>query len=144
MSDLLSYLRPVHGSNPKWTVAVDFDGVIHSYVSPWVNARIIPDPPVDGAISWLFETIQSFNVAILSTRNHQFGGKRAMRHWLKASAGNVWYDGPGHRGLENIAFPKHKPAALVYIDDRAVRFTGSNWPSKKEIHRLRPWNKEVR
>lgn len=32
----------------KQTVAFDFDGVIHSYVTPWVSSEIIPDPPVSG------------------------------------------------------------------------------------------------
>ncbi len=30
----------------RYTVAVDFDGVLHAYISPWVNAHTIPDPPV--------------------------------------------------------------------------------------------------
>jgi len=70
----------------KYTVAVDFDGVLHSYTSPWVNAKTIPDPPVPGAISWLFRIIQHFEVAILSTRNHQRGGVATMKKWLKLHA----------------------------------------------------------
>ena len=31
-----------------------------------------------------------------------------------------------------------KPTALVYIDDRGFRFEGT-FPSKKQIHQLRPW-----
>ena len=37
----------------KFTVAVDFDGVIHSYTTLWFTASVIPDPPVPGAIEWL-------------------------------------------------------------------------------------------
>jgi hypothetical protein len=48
----------------RYTVAVDFDGVIHSYASPWVNAETIPDPPVDGAIAWLNEIADDFEVVI--------------------------------------------------------------------------------
>ena len=33
-------------SMKKQTVAFDFDGVIHSYVTPWVSIEIIPDHPV--------------------------------------------------------------------------------------------------
>jgi len=36
-----------------------------------------------------------------------------------------------------------KPAALIYLDDRAVRFDGENFPEKSEIHALRPWNKRA-
>ena len=34
-------------------LAIDFDGVLHSYSSGWKGSRNIPDPPVDGAIEWL-------------------------------------------------------------------------------------------
>ena len=127
----------------RYTVCVDFDGVIHSYSTPWVNARTIPDPPVDGAISWLIGMVQKFDVCILSTRNHQWGGKRAMRAWLKKHAGQAWYESPAGRGLEDITFPVKKPAALIYLDDRAVRFEGA-FPTGDEIHKARPWNKPIR
>lgn len=131
--------------NERYTVAVDFDGVIHSYTSPWVDAATIPDPPVPGAIRWLSRIIQNFNVAITSTRNHQLGGIVAMQNWLHEWAGSDWYDQPeeGYLGIGNVTFPAHKPAALIYLDDRAVRFDGENFPEKDEIHRLRPWNKEA-
>lgn len=128
----------------RYTVAVDFDGVIHAYTTPWVNAATIPDAPVDGAIVWLHRTLQKFDVAITSTRNHQPFGVMAMRRWLRKHSGNLWNESPGYRGLEDITFPKKKPAALIYLDDRAVRFTGANWPSPQDIHNARPWNKGVK
>ena len=73
----------------RYTVAVDFDGVIHSYLTPWKNAHTIPDPPVDGAIVWLWEILQSFDVVIFSTRCKSWRGRRAMRQWLKRYAGRT-------------------------------------------------------
>lgn len=129
--------------NKKYTVAVDFDGVLHSYTSPWAGASVIPDPPVAGAIEWLSRLIQDFEVVVFSTRAKWWFGRRAMRRWLKTQAGNLWYESMGYRGLEDVAFSATKGAALVYVDDRAWRFDGQHFPSAQEIHAARPWNKPV-
>lgn len=125
----------------RWTVAVDFDGVIHSYRSEWVNAHTIPDSPVPGAIEWLYQTIQKFDVVIYSTRCKTWRGRRAMRAWLKRYAQGLWWEALGSRGLEDVTMSSGKPPALIYIDDRGYRFNGANFPTPAEIHRARPWNK---
>ncbi|MEO0481947.1 MAG: hypothetical protein AAF196_20980 [Planctomycetota bacterium] len=127
----------------RYTIAVDFDGVLNSYESGWQGATVLPDPPVEGAIEWLHEMIQDFDIAIMSTRNWQEGGIEAMRAWLQEhTPAPLWYEGGGERGLEDIQFPTSKPPALIYLDDRAVRFEGpGTFPSKSDVHRLRPWNK---
>jgi hypothetical protein len=127
----------------RYTVAVDFDGVIHRYDSPWVNAHTIPDGPVDGAIEWLYRTLQKFDVVIFSTRCKTWRGRRAMRRWLAQHAGNLYHESPASVGVEEVTFSYEKPRALVYIDDRAWRFTGT-FPTPHEIHSARPWNKPRR
>lgn len=67
----------------KPILCIDFDGVLHSYTSGWQGASQIPDPPVPGAVEFLLEARQKFTVAIFSSRSHQWGGKRAMKRWLK-------------------------------------------------------------
>ncbi len=126
--------------NERYTVAVDFDGVIHRYDSPWVNAHTIPDGPVDGAIEWLFSALIKFDVVIFSTRCKTWRGRRAVRQWLKKHSGGLYYESPGSRGIEDVTLSYEKPPALVYIDDRAWRFSGS-FPTAAEIHAARPWNK---
>src|SRR5688572_11595165 len=75
----------------RYTVAVDFDGVLHSYTSPWIDAETIPDPPVLGAIHWLSHLESSgFNVVIFTTRGKTPEGQRAVRHWLHE---NGWESG---------------------------------------------------
>jgi hypothetical protein len=115
----------------RYTVAVDFDGVIHSYTTPWVNAWTIPDPPVEGAIDWLNEISKKFEVVIFTTRGKEQIGRNAVLRWLK------------DRGFTGIAeVTAVKPPALVYIDDRGYRFTGpTSFPTAQQIHNLRPWNK---
>lgn len=127
------------------TVAVDFDGVIHAYTSPWVAPHVIPDGPVEGAIEWLYSTIQRLDVVIFSTRCRTWRGRRAMRRWLKKHAEGLWRESLGLRGLEDIRFSYRKIPALVYLDDRARRFEGpGTFPTVREIYRARPWNKPAK
>ena len=118
-------------SAKRYTIAVDFDGVIHSYTSPWEAAHIIPDPPVAGAIDWLNEISQHFNVVIFTTRGDTTRGQIAVRKWLERH---------GFMCPPGMEITAVKPAALVYIDDRAWRFEG-RFPARQEIHDARPWNK---
>lgn len=126
----------------KYTVAVDFDGVLHSYTTSWRGAHVIPDAPVPGAIEWLHRTIQKFDVVILTTRGKRFWGRWAVRRWVRLHAGNLWHESPGARGLEDIKVSATKEAALIYLDDRAVRFDGTNFPTPEQVHAARPWNKQ--
>lgn len=128
----------------KSTICLDFDGVIHSYTSGWKGARNIPDPPVDGAIEFMLHALyEGFDVAIHSSRARYFGGISAMRSWLKSHAGSLWWETPAGPGLEDVRFVRWKPAALVTIDDRAIRFTGT-FPDPKEVAALAPWNKATK
>ncbi|UJR82040.1 Hypothetical protein I5071_41050 [Sandaracinus amylolyticus] len=118
------------------TVCVDFDGVLHSYTSGWKGGTVIPDPPVPGAIEWLTKLYESFEIAILSTRTREPGAADAMREWLRAY-------GLAPELVDRISFPRSKPPARVYIDDRGWRFEGT-FPKIEEIERFEPWNKRTR
>lgn len=129
----------------RYTIAVDFDGVLHSYTTPWKNAWTIPDGPVPGAVEWLREMALDFNVVILSTRCKSWRGRRAMRRWLwlhdTGGYGSraMWED---HSALGGVSFAKGKPPCLIYIDDRAWRFEGpGTFPTREQVHRAVPWNK---
>lgn len=139
------------------TILVDFDGVLHSYVSGWKGATEIPDPPVPGAIKWLERLIEDgrFNVCIYSSRSKETEkwlvysgigsdsdfveidarvGIEAMQGWLVAH-------GLLEDLVERIGFPTEKPAAFLTIDDRAICFTGT-FPPLDEINNFKPWNKK--
>jgi len=130
----------VKAKTERYTICVDFDGVLHSYTSPWINAHTIPDKPVDGAIEWLFETIQKLDIVIFSTRCKTWRGRCAIRAWIKQHAQGLWYEPMGCRGIEEVKLSYKKLPALVYLDDRAMRFTGT-FPTVNEIHQAKPWNK---
>ncbi len=125
----------------KPILCLDFDGVIHSYSSPWAGADVIPDPPVPGALGFIIEAQERFQVHIHSSRSHQPGGVRSMRQWL---SDHFLAMGLGETVVAslmlNIEFPKEKPPALVTIDDRAIQFNGV-FPLLDEIANFKPWNR---
>lgn len=133
------------------TLCIDFDGVLHSYVSGWKGARNINDPPVDGAIDWLLELVGTqpdsqcamspppkYNVCIFSTRNRHWGGIRAMKKWLIKHGVDKGYFTDGL-----IKFPLFKPPAFLTIDDRAMTFTGV-FPTDDQINDFRTWQQPKR
>ena len=133
----------------KKTLCVDFDGVIHSYVSGWQGADVIPDPPVEGALEWLSALVgEGYDVCIYSSRSGQDGGVSAMRDWLlrhdsyeRTSTFSLGIKEMLEDGL--IRFPTEKPAAYLTIDDRCIAFRGT-FPSVQEIENFRPWNEELK
>ena len=142
LEEQLAWERPRPGSLDEYTIAVDFDGVIHSYTTPWISPEVIPDPPVEGAIAWLAEMLEHFSVCIHTTRARTPEGVAAVRAWLKAHAPK---DRPDMQLFETyFRITSEKPAALIYLDDRAYRFEGpGTFPTRDQIHRARPWNKRI-
>lgn len=132
----------------KPTLCLDFDGVIHGYQSGWQEADFIPDPPVPGALSFLHDAIDKFEVVIFSSRSHQPNGVRTMQLWLKYHASKYYRPDLekankiiNHFCMNEKAWPKEKPAAFLTIDDRALTFTGA-WPDLDELKKFKPWNKK--
>lgn len=118
------------------TICVDFDGVLHSYVTPY--DKVPKDPPTEGAIEWLKELLASeFDVAILSTRNLDDGGPKRIQDWLKEN-------GLTDEEVKQLEFWRGKDRAKIYIDDRGYHFDGANFPSLKQLRQFEPHNKEVR
>lgn len=152
---------------PQPIICLDFDGVIHSYASGWKGAAVIPDPPVPGALEFIVTALDHAQVAIFSSRSHQWGGKRAMKRWLRThlialddgrlgppqwwlnrvhrtAFADPWPDECAHAAdlvVREISWPWFKPPALVSIDDRAIQFTGT-WPAVGDLLKFRPWNKQ--
>lgn len=116
----------------RYTVAVDFDGVLHSYIHPWVAPHVIPDPPVPGAIAWLVQLRARMDVVIFTTRARTWRGRRAVRRWLNENSNGL---------LPALTITDRKPTALAYVDDRAMRFDGVHFPSFGTIINARPWHK---
>lgn len=116
----------------RQALGVDFDGVLHSYESGWQGDGSCPDPPVDGAIDWLNEITDDYDVAINSVRNETASGRTAMYNWLLAN-------GVGPDAMDAISIEPGKPRASLYVDDRGWRFDGSNFPTAADVEASAPW-----
>ena len=96
----------------KKTIAIDFDGVLHSYKQGWTGP-LPEDPPVDGALDFInFLQEKGYEVVIFSSRAKTQEGKKGTKEWLSK------YNFP------KLSIHYDKPEALLYIDDRGFRFTG--------------------
>ncbi len=129
----------------KPILVLDFDGVLHSYSSGWKGADTIPDPPVAGAMKFIWDATDHFRVAILSSRSNQSGGLSAMKAWLYYHFKDYWGTHGTHAmqaddKLSEIEWPLEKPAAFLTIDDRALTFDGT-WPRIEDLKAFQPWNK---
>lgn len=131
---------------PRPTLSVDFDGVLHAYTSGWKGASVIPDGPVPGAIAWLARMADhmnpdGFKVVVCSARASRPWGWWAVRRWLRLQL--FEHFGSDMTRADDIAsgieVTNRKPAAIVYIDDRAWRFDGKKFPTEAEIMAHRPW-----
>ena len=121
----------------KPILCVDFDGVIHSYTSRWIDETTIPDPPVPGALAWLEEAAKVFDVVVYSSRSKTEAGRNAMAGWIVKH--NL---DEGRMHDIRLNFASEKPPAFLTIDDRAIQFDGT-WDklNPSELLKFKPWNK---
>jgi hypothetical protein len=103
----------------KRTIAVDFDGTIHPYTDGWVGSIPADEPPIDGVREFLIDLdARGFRTVVFSCRADHIEGKAGIADWL------LRYD-----LLPLVAEITHvKPAAVAYVDDRAVVYSG-DWPT---------------
>lgn len=138
LGDITNKLKKEEEQASKPILSIDFDGVIHSYTSGWWGPDFIPDPPVPGALAFLQRAVDVFDVCVFSSRSHQEGGIKAMEKWIRYWA---WKDGTlDGNWLNELRFPKYKPAAHISIDDRGFQFDGT-FPHLKTLLDFKPWNK---
>ena len=104
------------------SVAVDFDGVIHTYSEGWQDGSIY-DPPMLGAIEGLHKLMEFFAVFVHTTRQPypvaQWLEEQGIPAYVELDAGEPreFWDEQGKVLVTNRKLP-----AVAYIDDRAIRF----------------------
>ncbi|HUU87889.1 MAG TPA: hypothetical protein VMX17_09060 [Candidatus Glassbacteria bacterium] len=123
----------ISAQHRKYDVAIDFDGVIHSYKSGWLGFDVLVDPPVDGAIKFLKTVLEHFRVSIMSTRAAEPEGIEAIKNYLKKY-------GMTDEEVDKINVTSIKIHAKIYIDDRGYQFNGT-FPTVEYLRSFLPWYK---
>jgi hypothetical protein len=113
-------------------IAVDFDGVINSFKNGWKGPTETDEPVLSAAesIATLFH--RGYKIIIFSTRASTEEGVKTIREYLLKHT-----EDPGM--VEKIEITDKKPIAHIYIDDRAIPFTGDWEETLKQIDEFKPW-----
>lgn len=133
-------------------LCLDFDGVIHSYISGWKGTYRIPDPPMPGAMQFICDALDAgFSVHIYSSRSSNLLGRWAMKRYIARALAEHWEGGSNSitfaeaecwgdaaSVVNRLHFPWFKPSAMVTIDDRAIQFKGE-WPKPDDLRKFKPW-----
>lgn len=93
--------------HPLTTLAVDFDGVVHSYEDGW-QGGVIYGPPTEGCEAALRKLSLSYKLVIFTARHDL----EAVHLWLVKE----------HLRQYFAEITNRKPAAVAYLDDRALKF----------------------
>lgn len=144
-------------------IAIDFDGVLHAYDTPFSDAATISDGPTPGAMAFLRSLVEDgrFDVCVVSSRCKEPSGVEAIQDWLHhhLAFDGVDEEGPIPRGVDlndlrsirahipavqnllgQVEIISYRPPAFLTIDDRGWQFTGT-WPDLEDLAAFRPWNK---
>jgi hypothetical protein len=125
-----------HTGRPPYrpTICVDFDGVLYARTTPYEAARKTPNNPVKGAIKWLNQMAEQFDIVVFSCRAQRTYGKEAIVDWMIRHGVETDYLEAGF-----IKVQCDKVQAVLYIDDHGWRFDG-HFPTAEQIKSLRTWD----
>lgn len=111
------------------TVAIDFDGVIHTYERGWADG-LIYGSLMPGAEIALVSLMQTYAVYVHTTRS-----PRQVARWIEEKTAHSiecitwpWWRRSKFWNRQGVLLVSNrKLPALAYVDDRAIRF--ESWDS---------------
>lgn len=97
---------------------------------------------------WLHaQTVAHINQIINENKDWASPGREAKYptlRWINLDAHEPWdlmVREAADRFINAVYWPRHKPPAMISIDDRAMTFTGQ-WPTISSLQHFKPWNKK--
>ena len=115
------------------TICFDFDGVIHSYTSPF-DLTNITDPPNQDVVELINKLrANNYEIVVCSSRCATEEGIQALKDYLNKH--NIIVD----------RISKEKPIAFAYVDDRAICYKPKQSPEEidafyNEIINFKTWS----
>jgi len=108
--------------NELKNIAIDFDGVIHTFDRGWHDGTCYGEP-IAGSLDIVKSLSERYNVIIFTAKArpdrplvNNKTGKELVTEWLEH-----------HNVLQYVVEVTHeKPRAQYYIDDKAIKFD-NNW-----------------
>jgi hypothetical protein len=127
---------PLDPASPaSHAVGIDFDQTLVAHDDGWQDGRIY-GKPVPGAIESLHALKQVRSVFIMTARPRRFHA--AVAGWLREHSGlETLVDEDPERAYwqgDCLLVTNKKLGAAVYIDDRAIRFTGDWTATLTQAH----------
>lgn len=115
------------------TICVDFDGVIADYTKGFQGRGVFGDPLPNTALILNKLRINGWKIIIFTTRSE-------VDELTKYLAKNqIPYDEINKNSDNPPGTNKGKPIAEVYLDDRALTFTGDWVETYRQILDFKPW-----
>ena len=114
-------------------ICVDFDGVIADYSKGFQGRGVFGDPIPGAAVVLNALRSEGWKIIIFTTRSET----NLLRDYMVRH--NIPYDEINENSDNPPGTNKGKPIAEVYLDDRAITFTGDWSQAYADITRFRPW-----
>ena len=118
-------------------VCLDFDGTLAQYKG-WKGLTSTAEPPMPKAIETLLAwQAAGLRVGVFSSRSVEDKGIAVMKAWVARHTPD------GQYLVDWLFWPRVKPAAMLYVDDRGWRPPeGGALPTVAEIKAFKPWYQE--
>ena len=106
------------------TVAIDFDGVIHSYERGWQDGSIY-GTIITGTLKAVTTIMNKHAVFVFTSRDPKQVAAWIEEHSVGTLPCTTVWTGPFWNTMGTLLVTNKKLPAIAYVDDRAVRFL--NW-----------------